>query len=243
MKNSDMPPSDSEMAKWEAEFNQLSQGNDEDYDYDKMMREVWENSAAESEPTVRFDEEGIPVLSAYSFGWYYDFVLRFPDLTASLEQSNPYLDPSASAQNPLQDAKDLLARNGSLTEAALLLEAAIQKWDLGIGGYEAWILLGETRNMDEREEAGLRALAEGVRIAEEVGATGEGMIVRFRLWLPPAMLMILRSRSRYPTPTRATNALRTLCFSVGCVLASPMPACRLKPSTRSNKVHGTPMHW
>ncbi len=42
--------------------------------------------------------------------------------------------------------------NGSLTEAALLLEAAIQKGDLGVSGYEAWILLGETWSMDEREE-------------------------------------------------------------------------------------------
>ena len=30
--------------------------------------------------------------------------------------------------------------------------------------------------MDEREEAGLRALREGTRLAEESGAAGEGMI-------------------------------------------------------------------
>lgn len=71
----------------------------------------------------------------------------------------------------------MLEQNGSLSEAALLLEAAIQKGELGEGGYEAWILLGETRNMDEREEAGMRALVEGVRRAEESGATGAGMLV------------------------------------------------------------------
>ena len=59
----------------------------------------------------------------------------------------------------------------------MLLEAAIQQGQLGNGGYEAWILLGETRSMDEREEAGMRALKEGVRKAEEAGATGEGMLV------------------------------------------------------------------
>ena len=35
----------------------------------------------------------------------------------------------------------MLEQNASLTEIALLLEAAIQKGDLGEGGYEAWILL------------------------------------------------------------------------------------------------------
>lgn len=59
-----------------------------------------------------------------------------------------------------------------------MLEAAIQKGDLGQGGYEAWILLGETRNMDEREDAGMKALLEGVKRAEAAGASGDGMMVR-----------------------------------------------------------------
>lgn len=92
------------------------------------------------------------------------------------EQDNKYLDPSI-ARSLLDDAKALLDQNGSLSEAALLLEAAIQKGELGEGGYETWILLGETRNMDEREEAGMRALVEGVRRAEEGGAPGAGMMV------------------------------------------------------------------
>ena len=77
----------------------------------------------------------------------------------------------------LEHAKALLASNGSLTEAALLLEAAIQKGEYGKGGYEAWILLGETRSMDEREEAAMRALQEGIKRAAEAGAAGEGMLV------------------------------------------------------------------
>ena len=70
-----------------------------------------------------------------------------------------------------------MENNGSLSDAALLLEAAILRGDLGEGGYEAWILLGEARNMDEREEAGMRALAEGVRRGEAAGASGAGMLV------------------------------------------------------------------
>ena len=67
--------------------------------------------------------------------------------------------------------------DGSLSEVALLLEAAIQQGDLGEGNYEAWILLGETRSMDEREDAAMRALTEGIRRAEEAGATDQGKLV------------------------------------------------------------------
>lgn len=94
------------------------------------------------------------------------------------EQNNPFLQPSTSVRSPLSEAKALLERNGSLSEAALLLEAAIQTGELGEHGYEAWILLGETRSMDEREEQGMRALMEGVRRAEAAGADGVGMLVR-----------------------------------------------------------------
>ena len=58
-----------------------------------------------------------------------------------------------------------------------MLEAAIQQEELGEGGYESWILLGETRNMDEREEAGMRALLQGVKRAEDSGTPGAGMLV------------------------------------------------------------------
>ena len=94
-----------------------------------------------------------------------------------LESNNKYLEPSASTRSFLSDAKNMLDQNGSLSDAALLLEAAIQKGDLGEGGYEAWILLGETRNMDEREELGMRALVEGVKRAGAAGAAGVGQSV------------------------------------------------------------------
>ena len=89
------------------------------------------------------------------------------------EPNNPYLSERTSN---LARARQLLDENGSLTDAALLLEAAIQQGELGEGGYEAWILLGETRSMDEREDAAMRALSEGVRRAQETG-NGEGMLV------------------------------------------------------------------
>lgn len=93
------------------------------------------------------------------------------------EPNNKYIDQPSLSRSPLSEAKAFLEQGGSLSEAALLLEAAIQQGELGEGGYEAWILLGETRNMDEREELGLRALTEGVRRSEAANANGAGMLV------------------------------------------------------------------
>ncbi|KAH9895098.1 peroxisome targeting signal receptor [Cubamyces lactineus] len=164
LQNSDIPPPPEEMAKWEAQFNQMmnSQREELDFDYGGMMQSAWEGGMPDSdygfEPPLQFDEQGLPILGPYEF-----------------EKDNKYLDPSHS-KSSLQEAKDLLARNGSLSEAALLLEAAIQHGDLGEGGYEAWILLGETRSMDERDDAAMRALMEGVKRAEAAGAAGAGML-------------------------------------------------------------------
>lgn len=99
------------------------------------------------------------------------------------ESENKYLDPSTSGRSHLQAAKDLLEQNGSLSEVASLLEAAIQKGELGEGGYETWIMLGEVKSMDEHEDAAMRALAEGVKRAEAAGATGQGMLVCLRAHL------------------------------------------------------------
>ncbi|EIW83053.1 TPR-like protein [Coniophora puteana RWD-64-598 SS2] len=165
LQTSEKPPAQEDMAKWEAEFNQLMAADREenDYDYGAAMQDAWANSHSGEngfvEEPVKFDEEGIPILSDYAF-----------------ESSNKFLDGSTLVTSPLSEAKALLDRGGSLSEAALLLEAAIQKGELGEGGYEAWILLGETRNMDEREELGMRALAEGVKRAETANASGAGMI-------------------------------------------------------------------
>ncbi|KAH9859121.1 peroxisome targeting signal receptor [Lenzites betulinus] len=167
LQHSDIPPPPEDMAKWEAQFNQMmnSQREDLDFDYGDIMQAGWDrqwepnaNPDYSFEPPLQFDEEGIPILGAYEF-----------------EKDNKFLDPTHS-RSSLQEAKDLLASNGSLSEAALLLEAAIQHGDLGEGGYEAWILLGETRSMDERDDAAMRALMEGVKRAEAAGAAGAGML-------------------------------------------------------------------
>ncbi|KAG2119923.1 uncharacterized protein F5147DRAFT_665963 [Suillus discolor] len=164
LQNSDIPPPAEDIGQWEAQFNQLMSRDREelDQDYSTAMQEAWNDGFGnlnESALQSRYNDDGMPILDEYVF-----------------ESNNKYLDPSSSPRSPLSEAKAFLEQGGSLSEAALLLEAAIQKGELGEGGYEAWILLGETRNMDEREDLGLRALIEGVRLSEAANANGVGML-------------------------------------------------------------------
>lgn len=124
------------------------------------------------------------------------------------EPNNPNL--ALPGQELLARAKEYLANNGSLSEAALLFEAAIQKGELGEGGYEAWILLGETRSMDEREDIGLLALRQGVQIAKAAGHIGPGMLVSVSLMKTRSKgFTISCSLSRSHTPTKPTNKPQT----------------------------------
>lgn len=186
LQNSDLPPPKEDVAKWEAEFNQLmsDQRDELDHDYGVTMQNAWESGVGDfsgthpGEQPLEFDAEGIPILGKYVFGMS-SLCRHIHELVSKrrTESNNKYMDPSVT-RSLLNDAKALLEQNGSLSEAGLLLEAAIQKGELGKGGYEAWILLGETRVMDEREEAGMRSLMEGVQLAEAANGGGAGMLVR-----------------------------------------------------------------
>ncbi|KAF5326212.1 hypothetical protein D9611_000345 [Ephemerocybe angulata] len=163
LQKSELPPKEDELAKWESEFTQLMNAQRDELDYGDSMQNAWESGIGDfqegtsNDRPLQFDPEGVPQLGEYVF-----------------EKTNPY--SQSPSRSLLGDAKALLEQNGSLSEAALMLEAAIQQGDLGEGGYEAWVLLGETRNMDEREDAGMKALLQGVRLAEEAGAPGAGMM-------------------------------------------------------------------
>ncbi|KAF9501922.1 peroxisome targeting signal receptor [Pleurotus eryngii] len=208
LQDSDLPPPKEDLAKWEAEFNQLmNKERSEDTDYGTTMQQAWEGGLGNYEGSqfdnspMKFDSEGLPLLGEYIFDPY-----------------NKYLGPTTSTRSPLADAKYLLDNNGSLSEATLLLEAAIQKGELGEGGYEAWILLGDTRTMDEHEDAGMRALLEGVKRAEAAGAPGAGMLslaISFtnESYDRASHTMLLRwLRSRFPdhpVPEETVKALST----------------------------------
>ncbi|TEB30303.1 peroxisome targeting signal receptor [Coprinellus micaceus] len=205
MQKSELPSNDDDIAKWESEFSQLMNAQRDELDYGESMQSAWESSIGgfqegpSAEKPLLFDAEGVPQLGEYVF-----------------EKTNPYMD--APPRSLLDDAKALLEQNGSLSEAALMLEAAIQKGDLGEGGFEAWILLGETRNMDEREDAGMKALLEGVKRAEIRGTSGEGMMSlaisftneSFDRGSHAMLLRWLRARyPSYPVPPETIEAMST----------------------------------
>lgn len=155
------PLQQEDIAKWESEFNQLmtAQRDELEHDYGSAMQDAWENGPQEyTIPEFKLDKDGYPIVGNYVF-----------------DEENKYLN-QPSEVSLLNEAKALLQQNGSLSEVALLLEAAIKKGDRGEGGYEAWILLGETRSMDEREVQAMRALQTGVQAAEASGANGTGML-------------------------------------------------------------------
>jgi hypothetical protein len=115
-----------------------------------------------------------------------------------------------------------------LSEVALMLEAAIQKGDLGEGGYDAWILLGEIRNMDEREDLGLRALAEGVKRAEAAGSHGPGIIVCYFL---PMLNSILYSLllSVYGHVLHERRVRQSLIHNVAALAPNPISISSRSP--------------
>lgn len=97
------------------------------------------------------DERGFPVLDAYQY-----------------EAHNPY---NAHA-SPYAEGVRLVENNGSLTDAALLFEAATQRESSGDGEItltheersRAWQKLGECHAMNEHEIKAIQALEEAVRL-------------------------------------------------------------------------------
>lgn len=67
-----MPPPAGDMAKWEAEFNQMmSAQREDDYDYGAAMQNAWadyEDGITNEDGRVKFDDDGLPILAPYTFG-------------------------------------------------------------------------------------------------------------------------------------------------------------------------------
>jgi peroxin-5 len=77
LRGSELPPPAEDLAKWEAEFNQLMSSQREEMDdgYGEAMQRAWENGIGdyESEPSkMQFDDGGVPILEDYVFGMPFD---------------------------------------------------------------------------------------------------------------------------------------------------------------------------
>jgi peroxin-5 len=74
MQNSDLPPNPKEIARWEAEFNELmsKERHESEWDYATALQNAWEEGGGDSNDTfahnLKFDQEGLPILDPYVFG-------------------------------------------------------------------------------------------------------------------------------------------------------------------------------
>lgn len=74
LQNSDAPPPKEDLAKWEAEFNQMmnAQRDELDLDYGSAMQQAWENGGNFPETSLdkplQFGDDGLPILDPYKFG-------------------------------------------------------------------------------------------------------------------------------------------------------------------------------
>lgn len=75
LQNSDAPPPKEDLAKWEAEFNQIQNAQrEDDYDYGAGMQSAWESGLGNYDEDehqadgLTFDDSGLPVLGPYQFG-------------------------------------------------------------------------------------------------------------------------------------------------------------------------------
>jgi peroxin-5 len=135
---------------WEEQFaaaQRESESDDFKLDDDlRLFREfenVWSKSNYQGQSDD--DEHVDPKSWGSDFGDY------------TFEPNNPYLKHI----NPFQEGLRLMEEGGSLSEAALAFEAAVQK-DENIS--DAWMWLGNAQAQNEKEEAAIRALQKAVEV-------------------------------------------------------------------------------
>jgi len=132
---------------WEEQFAAAQHESESDnfkLDDDlKLFENIWSKSNYREQSDD--DELVDPKIWGSDFGEYV------------FEPNNPYLEHI----NPFQEGLRLMEEGGSLSEAALAFEAAVQK-DENIS--DAWMWLGNTQAQNEKEEAAIRALQKAVEV-------------------------------------------------------------------------------
>ncbi|CAG8528014.1 12956_t:CDS:2 [Ambispora leptoticha] len=142
-------------ASWEAEFaaaEEARQNQEIDEvlstEENKLFENVWNNvrelndsGTWERDSTV-YDENN------FASGRLGDY---------SFEKDNPYMN----SDSPLEQGIKIVEEGGSLSEAALAFEAAVQKEPENT---RAWTLLGNTQAQNEKEEPAIRALEKAIEL-------------------------------------------------------------------------------
>jgi peroxin-5 len=74
LQQSELPPGEEDLAKWEAEFSQMMNAQRDELDYGESMQQAWENGVGDfqegssTDRPMQFDAEGVPILGEYIFG-------------------------------------------------------------------------------------------------------------------------------------------------------------------------------
>ncbi|CAG8438619.1 2497_t:CDS:2 [Funneliformis mosseae] len=138
---------------WEEQFaaaQREAEGENIDDELIKEFENVWSKSNIRGQLD---DDEYIDPKN-----WESNLMNRFANLGEyTFEHNNPYIEH----ENPFQEGLRLTEEGGSLSEAALAFEAAVQKDG---NKSDAWMWLGNTQAQNEKEEAAIRALQKAVEV-------------------------------------------------------------------------------
>lgn len=164
----------SDNATWEQEFAAYD-SKPELTDEERIAKEIEEASAAEDTKYFENFESIWQNIKDTSLGpegfdndWEDEFANFQHDGTDALkpdlgeyvfEIENPFMNHP----DPMSEGLRLLEQGGSLSEAALAFEAAVQKSPLDS---QAWMQLGNTQAQNEKEEPAIRALEKAVEVDE-----------------------------------------------------------------------------
>ncbi|KAF9579592.1 Peroxisomal membrane signal receptor PTS1 [Lunasporangiospora selenospora] len=150
-------------ATWEAEFEAAQSASTAnatalDFDNDReQLEDLW-NTLKDN----LTDTEDIQNILDDPKSWETEFsdlsTVATPQLGPySFELNNPYL----THPDPMAEGVRLMEQGGSLSEAALAFEAAVQKDE---NNSQAWMMLGNVQAQNEKEEPAIRALERAVQV-------------------------------------------------------------------------------
>ncbi|KAF9971289.1 Peroxisomal membrane signal receptor PTS1, partial [Modicella reniformis] len=151
-------------ASWEAEFDAIQQHNGEtkpastiNFEENEQLEDLWN--------TLRdnlTDTDDVQNILDDPTSWETEFSdlnsVAAPHLGPyTFELNNPYL----THPDPMVEGIRLTEEGGSLSEAALAFEAAVQQDE---SNSRAWMMLGNVQAQNEKEEPALRALEKSIQV-------------------------------------------------------------------------------
>ncbi|KAF9930776.1 Peroxisomal membrane signal receptor PTS1 [Linnemannia zychae] len=154
---------DANQASWEAQFEaaqrdgEAAPANPINFNENEQLEDIW--STLKDNLT---DTEDIKNILDDPSSWETEFsdvnAIAAPQLGPyQFEPNNPYL----THPDPMAEGIRLTEEGGSLSEAALAFEAAVQQDDTNS---RAWMMLGNVQAQNEKEEPAIRALEKAVQV-------------------------------------------------------------------------------